>query len=133
MVSNRGHRSRRRDAVARNEDSRMATKSGVSARDRARTAKATFDAARSAWDRKVEAVVIRFYTAVDAAEEAATAAESARKDRAGALADLVLLGAEDSEIASLCVGVATPEIRAARKQAKPASATPALATAEPTQ
>ena len=89
-------------------------RSRVSARDRARMAKAQMDAARAEQDRQILAATEAWYTAVDAEQDARAALELAGQDKAAAVAQLTALGQTIDTIASLC-GIDAKEVRALRK------------------
>lgn len=107
----------------------------MSARARARQAKAELDVQRAEQDRLIVDTATEFYEAAEALVAAQAAAVAAEESRSTAVARLVELGQTDTQIATLC-GIAAKEVKelrrraAATKQAAKAKA-PETATVTP--
>lgn len=86
----------------------------MSARARARQAKAQLDARRAEQDRLVLDATTAFYEAVEALSEARAAVVAAEQRRAGSVAKLAGLGQTDDHIATLC-DITAKEARDARR------------------
>lgn len=105
----------------------------VTARTRAREAKAALDASRAARDTKIEAATTDYYVAVDALETAQAALDAADQARASAVATLMDdLTVPADDVARLC-GIDAKEVRALRTLARRAEAEtlPAETESEP--
>ena len=89
----------------------------LSARQRAREAKAQLDKERAEREAKIEALAVSFYDGQDSADKAAVLLAQATTARAKAIAELGELKLGVDEIATLC-GISATEVRAYRKQAK---------------
>lgn len=92
----------------------------VSARERARVAKAERDAKRRLHDKSVMEETQNFYKAEDAAEVARAALDQAELDRATAVSALAELGETVADIATLC-GISASDVRALKKIARATS------------
>lgn len=92
----------------------------VSARERAREAKARRDAERVARDKEILAAAQSFYEASDAAETARDALEEAESAKAQVIEQLGTLGEQTAAIAQLC-SISESEVRALRKRTKSTS------------
>lgn len=101
----------------------------VSARDRARAARAKLDADRAARDRRIEESATAYYVALEAREAAEEAAREAEASMAAAVAALLGEGESVERVAALCEIsdgdvrrlrrlAAADEPRAAREQAR---------------
>lgn len=96
----------------------MATgRRAVSARQRAREAKAAFDRDRVEREKKIENLVMSYYVADDAEQAAQEALEAATRDRAQTVRDLEALGLATKHIALLC-GIEAADVRALRRALK---------------
>ena len=95
------------------------TEKTISARDRARQAKARRDAARAERDRQIEKLATDFYRASDEVEACEEALASAQLAKATTVAGLVAIGEQTNEVAELC-GITASEVRALVKAAKAA-------------
>lgn len=104
----------------------MATK--VSARERARLAKAERDAKRIQQEKAVMAETQNYYTAEDAVEAARQAMAQAEQERAAAVAALAELGETVADIATLC-GISASDVRALKKIARSPATEPKETTA----
>lgn len=89
--------------------------SQVSARERARKAKAILDAARKEQDRQVVEATTAYFEAADAVEAAQRAVAVAEAERAAAVVKLGELDQSVVEVAALC-GITETEVRALRKK-----------------
>lgn len=74
----------------------------VSARDRARAARARLDADRAARDRRIEESATAYYAGLEAREAAEAAAREAETAMAGAVAALLGEGESIERVAALC-------------------------------
>lgn len=88
----------------------------MSARARARKAKAELDAKRAERDRKIVDAATEFYEGAEAWDAAQAAVAAAERQRIEAVAKLVELGQTTDEIAALC-GLGAKEVRELRKAA----------------
>jgi hypothetical protein len=89
----------------------------ISARERARSAKAELDAQRAEHEKKIEDAAASYYEAEDAIREADEARSQAQLQAAQAIAELVDDHGEPVDrVAALC-GLTVPKVRALRKQA----------------
>ena len=93
----------------------------VSARARARQAKAQLDAQRAEQDRLVLDATTAFYEAAEALAEARAAVATTEQQKAGSVAKLAGLGQTDDQIATLC-GITAKEVREVRRLAAAATA-----------
>lgn len=93
----------------------------MSARARARQAKAQLDAQRAEQDRLVLDATTAFYEAVEALADARAAVVATEQRRAGSVAKLAGLGQTDDHIATLC-GITAKEVRDARRLTPAAAA-----------
>lgn len=106
----------------------------MSARARARQAKAELDAQRAEQDRLIVDAATEFYEAAEALVAAHAAAFAAEESRTASVVRLVELGQTETQIATLC-GIPAKEVRelrrraAAAKQQKDAPAERLAATA----
>jgi cell division protein FtsL len=96
----------------------------ISARARARQAKAELDAQRAEEDRLIVDAATEFYEAAEALEAAQTAAAAAEQLRMRSVTRLVELGQSDTQISTLC-GIAAKQVRDLRRSAAQASPTDA--------
>ncbi len=92
------------------------TTTKLSARDRARAAKATLDAAERDHQKRVEDAVVGFYEADDAREAATDAVAAAETARAAAITTLSELKESITRIASL-TGLDPSEVRKLKRTA----------------
>ena len=74
----------------------------AAARDKARKLKAERDVARAKVEKDIEEAVVAFHIAKADESAAMAAAEKARSDQGGQVAELSRLGLAESEIADLC-------------------------------
>ncbi|MGL5829876.1 MAG: hypothetical protein ACRC0L_09955 [Angustibacter sp.] len=89
----------------------------ISARERARSAKAELDAQRAEREKKIEDAAANYYEAEDAIREADEARSLAQLRAAQAIAELIDVHDEPADrVAALC-GLTVPKVRALRKQA----------------
>lgn len=95
----------------------------MSARARARQAKAELDAQRAEQDRLIVDAATEFYEAAEATAAAQAALVAAEQKQTEAVARLVELGQTDTQIATLC-GLNVKEVRDLRRRATPATPTP---------
>ena len=89
----------------------------LSARQRAREAKAQLDKERAEREAKIEALAVSFYDGQDSADKAAALLDQATASRTEAIKGLGELKLGVDEIATLC-GISATEVRAYRKHAK---------------
>lgn len=94
----------------------------VSARERARAAKAVLDAERAERERKIEDAATSFYAAVDERDEAQAQSNAAEERMGQAVADLTELGEPGDRIATLC-GIEASEVRRLVKAHRHANST----------
>lgn len=87
----------------------------MSARARARQAKAALDAERAAQDRMIVDKTTNYYEAAEALEAAQVAVVAAEQTRQSAIWSLSELGQTDEQIAVLC-GLTTKEVREVRRR-----------------
>lgn len=95
----------------------------MSARARARQAKAELDVQRAEQDRLIVDTATEFYEAAEALVAAHAAAVAAEESRSTAVARLVELGQTDTQIATLC-GIATKDVKELRRRAAAAKQSP---------
>lgn len=88
----------------------------MSARARARQAKAELDAQRAEQDRLIVDKTTEFYEAAEALAAAQAAAAAAEQQRSTAVARLVEIGQTETQIATLC-GLTAKEVRDLRRRA----------------
>jgi hypothetical protein len=96
----------------------------MSARVRARQAKAQLDAQRAEQDRLIVDAATEFYEAGEALVAAQAGAVAAEERRTKSVARLLELGQTDDEVAVLC-GIAVKEVRELRRLAAAAQSKPA--------
>src|SRR6478735_8524588 len=96
----------------------------MSARARARQAKAELDAQRTEQDRLILNAATEFYEAAEALAAAQAAAVTAEQQETVSVARLVELGQTDTQIATLC-GIGIKEVRELRRRATPTPTKPA--------
>lgn len=92
----------------------------LSARARARQAKAELDAQRAEQDRLIVDATTEFYEGAEALAAAQAAATAAEQMRSTAVARLKELGQTETQIATLC-GLTVKEVRDLRRRASVAS------------
>lgn len=92
------------------------TQDAMSARARARRAKAELDAQRAETDRQIVDAATEFYEGAEARDAALAAVTSAEQRQADAVAKLSQLGQSVDEIAALC-GLTAKDVRELRKVA----------------
>lgn len=95
----------------------------LSARARARQAKAELDVQRAEQDRLIVDTATEFYEAEEALVAAQAAAAAAEQARSTAVARLVELGQTDTQIATLC-GIAAKDVKELRRRAAAAKQSP---------
>ncbi len=93
----------------------------VTARERARAAKAVLDAERRDHEKAVEDATTTYYEAVDARDAAVTALEEADTARGAAVQSLLDLGEPPARVAVL-VGLTAAEVRKLKRTAAAAAA-----------
>src|SRR6478735_9578313 len=104
----------------------------MSARARARQAKAELDAQRAEQDRLIVDAATEFYEAVEALVAAQAAAAAADEQRTASVGRLTELGQTDGQIATLC-GLGIKEVRELRRRATPPSTKTAPAKPQTTE
>src|ERR1035437_2629363 len=102
----------------------------VTARERARLAKATLDAERATREKRIEDAATEFYVAADQRDGALAKVSEAEPKRSRAIASLVTHDETVERIAALC-GIQTSEVRRLRKL-NPDTARAAHTSAKPT-
>lgn len=108
-------------------------KAALTARTKARQAKASLDAERAEQDRLVVDAATEFYEAADAVTTAQAAQAEAEQQRTASVVRLVELGQSDNQVATLC-DLTTKEVRDLRRRAaSAATAAPSPADAPSTQ
>lgn len=100
----------------REDGSMVKTQDAMSARARARRAKAELDAQRAETDRQIVDAATEFYEGAEARHAALAAVTSAEQRQVDAVARLSQLGQSVDEIAALC-GLTAKDVRELRKAA----------------